>query len=322
MFPPSPAQVSYRLPKNLSTYRFLVTAIFAIVAVLLCLHFTFIIRLPLSSSPCKIPALDAKRVRSIVSGNKELVYFPEPDIMIMSMAKSGTTTLFYWLYSGITDRPRWTPSCNTYVQDTRSSCWGRHAMAVYKLSAKQRQRVLTSPSTLRVAVQRNPFDRLVSAFKSKFSCEHARFGTDVSAQPRIVNVLRSRARLSPPSSNASRSGCMTISEYAHALDRCRTQVKDLRKLDVHIRPQQYFFDDIHYQLVFDVVDLSNISLLAPIIARLPFPHRVNGTIAARHASTDDNLIIPERAAVQLHEFARLSVTGQIRHGNIPQSSNT
>lgn len=247
-------------------------------------------------------------IDDMVSGNKEFVYIRTIDTVIMSMAKSGTSTLFYWLYRGITGRG-WSPECNTYVQDVRSPCWGSHATAIYELSPKERKRVLTSNQTLRIAIQRNPYERIISAFKSKFTCEHARFGTDLDAQPRIVDVLRRRAGLP---ANQSR-GCMSITEFAHALDLCRIRMNNLRNLDVHIRPQQFYFDDIYYHLVLDVSHLSNTTLLTPLTARLPFAHLVGDRIPKKHASNADELVIPETAVVQLHNFASQSVVGGLRY---------
>lgn len=269
-------------------------------------------------------------VSRIIEDNRELVYIPSAKVLFATMAKSGTSTLFHWLYQLTVGEGTWPSHCSTYVQDIRSSCWQGLALAVHNLSLEEREKVLYSDKEiLRIAVQRQPYKRLISSFKSKFTCEHEKYRTDLRNRAAMVPVLRRRAQL--PESN---SLCMNITEFAEALDGCRRRAisfrdrtrgfEFLRVLDVHIRPQVYCFDEIHYDAIIDVADLSDEQVLRPLWER--FQHRHNVSVAAgrRHRSTGgSSLSIPDSAAKNLFGFASLSDTAPLRYlkGTTPSSSS-
>lgn len=124
---------------------------------------------------------------------------------------------------------------------------------------------------------------------------------------------------------------MSMTEFAHTLDACRnnvgrtTALPSLDVLDVHIRPQTFHFDQIQYDMIMDVTDLSNAQVLKPIIDRLPFRDVVKAVPKMRHQSTggsaeeegegNGELMIGEKAAKLLHAFARLSGTGSLKYLN-------
>lgn len=259
-------------------------------------------------------------VSRIVEDNCELVYIPSAKVLFATMAKSGTSTLFHWLFQLTVGQGTWPTHCLTYVQDIRSPCWQGLAMAVHNLSMEEQETVLYSDKKiLRIAVQRQPFKRLISSFKSKFTCEHEKYRTDLRNRAAMVPILRRRAEL--PESDTL---CMNITEFAAALDNCRRRAisfrnhtrgfEFLRLLDVHIRPQVYCFDEIQYDAIIDVTDLSDERVLKPLWDR--FEHRREVSIAAgrRHRSTGgSSLTIPDSAAKNLFSFASLSDTAPLRY---------
>lgn len=260
--------------------------------------------------------VNQSQLLQITENNRNLVYLHKADILLMTMAKAGTSTTWHWLYPGVTGRKSWdSATCKTYVHDMRSQCWDTHASFVYMLDESEQRRVLFhSNSTLRIAIQRNPYERIISSFKSKFTCEDERFSTDLHNRETMVPQLRRRCRMPSQKSN-----CMNISEFAQTLDSCRRNVgKDgyipsLRLLDVHIRPQQFYFDFIDYDMVVDVADLSDVNVVTPIIERIQFKNAVEGGPRVRHSSGDDQLSIPERAGAMLYAYASESKPGRLKY---------
>lgn len=256
------------------------------------------------------------RMLEITANNRNLVYLHKADILLMTMAKAGTSTTWHWLYPGVTGRKVWDmDACKTYVHDMRSDCWGSDASFVYSLNPEEQWRVLaTSNSTLRVAIQRNPYERVISSFKSKFTCEHERFSTDVHNRETMVPILRHRCGMPDRSWT-----CMNVSEFAQTLDSCRQHVgkpgyvSSLRLLDVHIRPQEFFFDEIDYDMVIDVNDLSDVNVVAPLINRVQYKDLVQNGPRVRHSSGHDQLSIPERAAAMLYAYAAESKPGKLKY---------
>lgn len=256
------------------------------------------------------------RMLEITAGNTDLTYFPEPDILFMTMAKGGSTSTFNWLHNGIAGRDYNLTTCGAWVQYIDSPCWKDHAIYFFRLSEDERWRILTSPSTLRVAIQRDPFERLLSSWKSKISCEGDVYGTDVGDRNSIVPQLLKHAGLK----NDNRT-CLSIAEFAHTLDLVRTRVnttetslKKLHGLNYHLRPQEFYFEDIEYHMVLDMNDLRNITHLQPVLQRLPKRDRdvVKAGPQTMHASTGGEVLIPESAAKQLYLFAMESKLGKLK----------
>lgn len=275
--------------------------------------------------------LSEARVHQITYKNKNIVYLHPPvDIILVTMPKSGTTTTFNWLYPGVSGKPSWDSAiCKAIAQEIRSSCWKPYASYLYDLPIKHQIELLTHVSnsqslnirkatqTLRVAIQRNPYDRLVSSFKSKFTCGTGiEFNTDLYDRRKLVPSLRRRCKVPSPPRDSEFSYCVNISEFAMVLDQCRTR-KDVHveNLDQHIRPQQFFFNEIDYDMVIDVTDLSDASILKPIIDRIPKQNRFlveNGAPHLRSSGTEQ-LNIPEKAARMLHSFALQSFPGKYKY---------
>lgn len=266
-----------------------------------------------------IPPTIASRARmlQITADNKDFTYLPRPDILLITMAKGGTTSAFNWLYYGIAGLKYNRTGCQVCVQDLKSPCWAGHALHPFQMEEPEQWRVLTGPDTLRVAIQRNPFERLVSAWKSKVTCDADRYGTDLRDRERLIpKLLRQAAIPDDPRT------CLSILEFAQTLDAIRTKVdtpatplKSLRKLDVHIRPQEFYFHEVDYDIVLDVNDLGNLTYLKPILERLPYKalDKVQRGPTVYHSSLGEDVQIPETGAKLLHTFAMESKWGQTKY---------
>lgn len=257
------------------------------------------------------------RMLEITTENTDFTYFPKADVLFMTMAKGGTTSTFNWLYYGMAGKKYNRTGCATYVQDVKSPCWVDHALNLFQLPEDDQWRILTGDKTLRVAIQRNPFERLVSSWKSKFTCDDDIYGTDLNNRVFMVPALLRQAGITDDPRQ-----CLSITEFAETLDLIRTRVgtpatklPSLRKLDVHIRPQEFYFEDVDYDMILDVKDLGNKTHLQPIMERLPHKDlkNVQWGPPSMHSSTGDDLLIPERAAKLLHLFAMESKWGKTKH---------
>lgn len=261
-------------------------------------------------------SLCKQRLYEIVAGNRDLVYLPSADALVMTVAKGGSSSMWHWLYTGLTGRAKYNSTkCATYVQNISSECWGREAMYVHELDKLEQRRVVCGEGTLRLAVQRDPFERLLSSYKSKFTCEHKMFRTDLRNRATMVPKLLRQAGM-----EQLKRGCLTVGEFAEALERVRRRVgtvggmKSLRETDVHIRPSNYFFEEIQWDLVLDVEDLGNARLLQPLVRRLKFGNLVADGPGRRHSSGKQELMLSERAARLLHRFAMETEIGERRIG--------
>lgn len=253
----------------------------------------------------------------ITADNTDFKYLPKADILFMTLAKGGTTSTFNWVYYGMAGIKYNRTGCETYVQDLKSPCWIDHAKYLFQLPEDEQWRVLTSAETLRIAIQRNPFERLVSSWKSKITCDDDKYGTDVRNRDHMVPQLLRQGGM-PEDSRV----CLSIVEFAEALDAVRTRVgtsatklTSLRNIDVHLRPQEFYFDEVDYDIVLDVKDLGNATYLKPIMERLPHNNldKVQWGPTVYHASSGEDLQIPERAAKLLHLFAMESKWGETKY---------
>lgn len=263
-----------------------------------------------------------ERMLAITEGNKELVYFPQPDVLLMTQAKGGTTALLHWMYRGLTGLARYNRTLceGRAVQNLASVCWAGVAYPLHALPEARRLEVLEGTSTLRVAVQREPYSRLISCFKSKFACADAGFGSD-RTRATTVYFLMKRAYPSnfsdTPANPSHTSTCLSVLQFAQALHAAahiaRPRDPALRSLDVHYRPQRFFHNDIAYHLVLDLADVSNASAIAPLWRRLPFRDAVGPVVKTVHTSTDAPLHVPAEAERLLRAFASESRVVPLRY---------
>lgn len=114
-------------------------------------------------------------VRLLTDRQNELKYIPSINTLVYTVAKGGSTTIWRHLYTGLTGQ-RWSAlGCKGFVQDPRAPCWKGLMYDLNTLPLAERKRLMTATpgdGVFRVAVTRHPLQRLISAFKSKYSCDH------------------------------------------------------------------------------------------------------------------------------------------------------
>lgn len=259
-------------------------------------------------------ALSLAVAREIAAdSDKELIYLPKADILLMTQAKGGTSSLLNWIYRGMTPGgARYNKTACDTIQAIDENCWGTNAKAAHNLPDDELLAVLSErKSTLRVAVQRDPYDRLLSCFKSKFACQAELYGTNLKARPLMTYFLRLRADMPIVEDKKSEHSCFNVSGFAHAVRASGTVALKkgdfkMRKLDVHYRPQLYHQRHIRYDLVLDLADLSNNVLMRPVWRRFPFAADVPDKVQQLHSSGEAKVNPPAEAERILREFAALS----------------
>lgn len=229
-------------------------------------------------------------------------YFPHYKILISVTAKGGSTSVWKWMYTSMTGNDVF--NCSTYVQNIHSNCWKNQVVQLPDMSEEQRLFALKDDSVFRVAVWRDPFERILSSWKSKFACDAWIYGTDYPDRARMVPQLLKAAGL--PYQNVE---CLNISTFAIALDHIRRRVimgeLNLAQLNPHIRPQQFYFNLINYSLVVDLKQLSNGSVIKPLSDLLPFAPGIPN-IERLHTSKGPDILIPQSVATLISKFSSLT----------------
>lgn len=248
-------------------------------------------------------AASRERVQKIMQEFALLItYIPLTNTVFFTMPKAGSTTYWRTVYIGMTGRTWSKADCGT-VQKHSSKCWQPYVRDVLTLPADEQFRLIVGNQTKRVAIQREPFSRLVSAYKNKLACNKRPDEGQSQA-----HRLRRLAGLPPG------AACMNVSEYADALDCVRIQFEhsgDLRfwrKLDTHFVPQNYYANDIVFHQVLDVADLSNLSRLHPLLDPLPFAHLAKQAGLHGVRSKKVSVLMDDKSAQKLHRFAQLAQT--------------
>lgn len=260
-----------------------------------------------------------------------LAYIPATRTLFHTMGKAASSTTWHLIHSSLTNTTWRNAQCGNIHNKSRS-CWNGTVIYPHYMRPDYSllNRILfTDDNVRRVAIQRDPYERLISAYKSKYTCESDLFRTDVKDRANKVPLLYRHAGMN--STSASQAACLSVSKFAVLLDEIRRGVgkkdgvvESVRKLDNHIRPQSYFFDFIPYDVVVDVKQLSNLTVLHRIVGGFPHAEEAIQRVVAdreegnRHSSGDASLNIPERAAVSLYKFASLSKQGPL---TFPLSNN-
>lgn len=253
---------------------------------------------------CTAKEVTPERVQQIVAEfNHLLTYVPLTNTVFATMPKAGSTTFWRTMYIGMTGTPWRKPECGV-VQNHSSHCWRPYVRNVRDLGADEQFRVLTGDDTLRVAIQRDPLARLMSAFRNKIACH---VGAELDAAHNQTHRLRKHANL------PAGAGCMNVSEYAEAVDRIRTRigregyVQCWQKVDRHFVPQNYHDDVIFYHKVLDVADLSNKSKLHPLLEQLPFADLAKNAGLHGVKSSNVEIFVDDDSSQKLLRFAQLAV---------------
>lgn len=245
-------------------------------------------------------------VEYLTNNSNRFVYFPKPNIFLYITLKAGSRALLDWLFRGITGAQSWHDiGCKSYVQDVRAKCWQQHAFFLSDLDLNTRWNVLTDDHVMRITIQRDPYQRLLSAFKSKYTCQTEKFNSDMEVD--FKTQLRQQANMS----NANVQSCMNISEFADVIDRIRTNggkdgVVLARYIESHVRPQDVHADVIDYDVILDSKYLAFSEHLALLYDRLPYKENVPPFVAVEHTSGNASLFIPSAADEKLKLFANLS----------------
>lgn len=287
------------------------------------IKFSFNFNSSLSSFASSSASVNTSLIDHIVHRNTMLAYVPSGNALFHTMGKAASSTVWHSVYTALTNKTWANTRCGNIHNKSRS-CW--ESLVTYPHTLRPNRYPLlhsmlfVPDGARRVALQRDPYQRLLSAFKSKYTCDAEAFRTDVKDRANKVPLLYRHAN-EPPLRNVS---CMSIGEFARLLDAIRRNVgspgyvDSLRKLDNHIRPQMYFFEHVHYHVVADVSQLSNVTIMEKILHGFPYANTVlnsmreNGA-APKHASGNAQLDIPEKAAVALHLFADLSKQGPLTY---------
>lgn len=237
--------------------------------------------------------------------DSDFAFIPDSDLFITTTAKAGSTAFWTWMHRGITGLPSFEQNCNsTYVQNFNAPCWLNKVVHPFNMSNHDRWRVINRPEVFRVAITRNPYERLISAWKSKVACDSDDFGTDVNDRDKIVPILVRQAGVRKDGS------CLSLNSFAQVLERVRqlflSNSFDIRLLNKHFRPQQCYFDEINYDVVLDIHQLADASKLKDIVERLKYKHLMQNLPPRVHQSRQTLHTMSEAAAARLYNFAVLT----------------
>lgn len=150
-------------------------------------------------------------------------YIPEHDTAICGCAKCGCTSLWTFVYQQEFGK-EWQYKDPPWVMATESPRWQGK---VTLISANQLANVKH-----KYALIRDPRERIISAWKSKVTCDSSEHGTDTRDRKVFVPELRRLAGL-------GYKECMDLEEYLRTLDAIHQQGK-ASQLNAHFLPQQFY----------------------------------------------------------------------------------
>lgn len=140
-------------------------------------------------------------------------------------AKCGTTSFYHLLYRAVFGHP-WEFHGSPYAMDLYSTRWRE---TFTRLSMRD---VFTAAARHRIAVVRDPKERILSAWKSKLACNNKFGSVNVSDRPRNLQNIYRVAGVSPVPS------CISFETYVDLL-KIIYDNRDADKLDAHFMPQQF-----------------------------------------------------------------------------------
>lgn len=272
----------------------------------------------------QLPArqLNYAMVTLLTENRNELAYIPSIRTLVYTCAKCGSTAVWQNLFTGLTGR-RWdSNACGGYIQNPSAPCWGGLVRNLSSYTLAERHQILSSPDVYRVAVIRHPFERIISAFKSKFSCSQptgnllVKHGNrNIFTTEKFVRRLRRDANLSEEEM-AKRRKCMTIDEFAYCLHEIQENIgtagfpTGFHLVEDHIRPQQHFLKYIRFDVVLDIKQWKTQCSVNAIAEKLPylneFKYDVFKVVGTRHHTSHIQLTMSDKTAIKLLQFAELS----------------
>lgn len=253
----------------------------------------------------RLPAYSVyDRYDDMFYSGSDFAYIPESKIFMTTTAKVGSTTLWTWLHKGLTGSNS-TDACKGFrITNFDAPCWQGKVLHPHNMTDHERWSVLQDPKVLRIAITRNPFERILSAWKSKAACESDDFGTNVKERDVLIPGMLRQAQMRKGAS------CLSITSFAEVLDKLRRMAEqgefDMKLLDRHFRPQEFHFGVVNYQYIMDVKMLNNVTALQPIAQRMPYPDLITEAPTKLSLSRPVYETLSEPTAALLYKFAILT----------------
>lgn len=153
--------------------------------------------------------------------------------IVCACAKCGTTSTYQYLYKRIFGHP-WEYNDAPWIQTLSSERW-RGIWDERSIGDRELVRYIhDDPKAFSFALIRDPIERLISAWKSKFACKATAWGTDLGDRKTMTRHLLKLASLPLP--NRNETICLSFSDYLKALALVHISGKVL-ELNVHMLPQ-------------------------------------------------------------------------------------
>eukprot|EP00038_Savillea_parva_P014463 m.215995 g.215995 ORF g.215995 m.215995 type:complete len:296 (-) comp28126_c0_seq1:112-999(-) len=199
-------------------------------------------------------------------------YLPSRQAVVCACPKCGSTAFMNWLYEGTHNGTRWPHKGPPWIQDLGSSRWDGLFTPLSKLPTNDRDAVLKDPNVVKVAIVRDPVERLLSAWRSKVKCEASgKHGADVHDRDKLtLSMLRllsndgvfkshieGQQHRRVNFSRATKRECLYLNEYVDVLAEIH-HLGRAAQLNEHFRPQQFLcFKWIPVQKWTSVVSLAS-----------------------------------------------------------------
>jgi len=157
-------------------------------------------------------------------------YLPEAELVVCGCGKCGSTSMYLMLYKAVLGK-EWNFKGRPYPQNILSDRWEKHF--VKKNNVTMQEDIMKSSFSF--ALIRDPKERLISAWKSKISCETEVWGTDTADRARLVPFL---LRMADMESNADFNNmtCFDFPDFMKVLHVIHVKGR-ARYLDNHFLPQ-------------------------------------------------------------------------------------
>lgn len=279
-----------------------------------------------SNAPKNSDSINSKRALDMIRRAELPVYIPTADLVVQSQPKGGSTSLFQLIFAGVTGLQSFhAGTCKTYVQNFSSPCWRSLVVPLEDARPETRNRLLfgRDDGTLRVAVQRDPFDRVMSAYRDKLACNRNLDEIHREHKKWVVNdLLRTADWDDFKGAQLTSLGdiCLTLPEFGTVLSRIQRRlkngaIKELFDIERHFRPQEYFYNDIHYDIILRVQDLSAPERIQPILKRLPLLEQsgISTSIEAWHTTGHRSADMDDETERKIREFSSLSKWGEPKY---------
>lgn len=162
-------------------------------------------------------------------------YMPERDLVVCGCGKCGSTSIYQFIYEHEFGQ-KWPYTDAPYPQDLLSERWaGKWTM---KHDQKLQKKIMEHSTSF--ALIRDPKERLVSAWKSKVTCDDSSYGVDVDdrahwmkKEGRWRGFVPALQRLRGADDNTT---CLSLEEFSQALYDIQLQGNS-KYLDRHFLPQ-------------------------------------------------------------------------------------